>query len=111
MNTDRKHQLLLLLPRAGFQPARGPSAARTNDLDRAGSAGFQPARGPSPRLNRRLEAGAPRPDQPRKNAWHQRWVRKVTGEITEEVPPSLPRLWPDRKGRRDACAPPPSMDR
>ncbi|MCP4659851.1 MAG: ImmA/IrrE family metallo-endopeptidase [bacterium] len=30
------------------QPARGPSVARTNDLDRAGSAGFQPAGGRSP---------------------------------------------------------------
>ena len=34
---------------AGFQPARGPSVARTNDHDRAGSAGFQPARWRSPR--------------------------------------------------------------
>jgi len=68
---------------AGFQPARGRTAAPTNDLARAGSAGFQPARGQSAGRPNALARAGSAGFQPARG---QSAGRPSASELTAQIP-------------------------
>ncbi len=89
---------------AGFQPARGHNVARTNGLDRAGSAGFlagswskrsayqrpraQPvAHAPGKRWERRLEAGSWA--QPTRGRFAYSWGLRPPGRLEAGAPSTI----------------------